>query len=549
MKMDQNKIKEILLKGAYIESKDLEEAEKFSNNIGADFVDYFIKKGTLTTDLLGQAIAESFKVSYFDLNTNTPEKDAVLKIPEEIARKFRVVLFKEAKKELVFATDDPTQKDLKTELEKIFPGRTIKIGYSLTEDIDNSFINYQKSLETRFAEIIKKTKKVAPEVVDQIIEDALALKASDIHCEPQENGAVVRFRIDGVLHDAGRIPKEYFENILNRFKIQAKLRIDEHFNPQDGAIRFLSKTSVKPIDLRVSTIPTLDGEKVAVRVLSSYVRDLSLNDIGLPRELQEQILKSSKKAYGMILVTGPTGSGKTTTLYTLLKQVNTRQINITTIEDPVEYKIEGINQIQTNLQTNLTFARGLRSILRQDPNIILVGEIRDLETADIAVSATLTGHLLLSTFHANDVATAIPRFIDIGIEPYLVSSTLELVISQRLVRRICDSCKVSYTISKSELEKYGPEVSKFFPGGKSYTLYRGKGCSACANTGFKGRIGVFEFLTMNSDMQDLIVKHPSTKDVAELAKQQGFKPMFEDGIKKVKDGVTTMEELLRVVEP
>lgn len=384
--------------------------------------------------------------------------------------------------------------------------------------------------------------------MDQIFEDALLLKTSDIHCEPQEKKVVVRFRIDGVLHDAGELPKEYYENIVNRLKVQAKLRIDEHFSAQDGAIRYTSVNYPHPVDLRVSIVPTLDGEKIAIRILSSYVRDLTLSDIGLSKELQQQIIKSSKKPFGMILVTGPTGSGKTTTLYSLIKILNTQKINITTIEDPVEYKIQGINQIQVNTQANLTFAKGLRAISRQDPNVVLVGEIRDLETADIAVNAALTGHLLLSTFHANNAATAIPRFIDMGVEPFLVGSTLELIIAQRLVRRVCDSCKISDVYTKAKIDKFGKDVSAYFVG-KTFTFYKGKGCDACSHTGYRGRIGVFEFLTTSTELQDLIAKNPSTKDVTELVRSQGFQSMFEDGVEKVKDGNTTLEELLRVVLP
>lgn len=548
MNIEETKIKEILLQGNYVTKDDLERAEIFVKNNEGGFLDYFSRQGLLTPDLLGQALSEYFKVAYLDLNTNVPSKDLVLKIPEETAKKFRVVLFKEAKSEVTVCTDEPQSVGLKEELLKIFPNKKIVVGFSLSEDIDALLLFYKKTLDTRFSKIIADKKRVAPEIIDEIVADALGYKASDIHFDPLEKEVLIRFRIDGVLHEAGKIAKEYYETILNRVKVQAKLRIDEHFNPQDGAIRFVTNNDAKLIDLRVSIVPTLNGEKIAIRILSSYVKDLGLADVGMSKEMQEQILKSSRKAFGMILVTGPTGSGKTTTLYTLLKHINTKQINITTIEDPVEYKIDGINQIQANSQTNLTFARGLRSILRQDPNIILVGEIRDEETADIAVNATLTGHLLFSTFHANNAVTAIPRFMDIGIEPFLLSSTLELVIAQRLVRRICDSCKVSYTATKTELEKIEPGLSNYFDG-KSYTLYKGKGCSSCANTGFKGRMGVFEFLQITSEMQDLIVKHPSAKDIIDLAKAQGFKTMFEDGIKKVKDGTTSIEELLRVVAP
>lgn len=250
----------------------------------------------------------------------------------------------------------------------------------------------------------------------------------------------------------------------------------------------------------------------------------------------------------MILVTGPTGSGKSTTLYSLMKVVNTRHVNITTIEDPVEYKIEGINQIQVNPQSNLTFARGLRAITRQDPNVILVGEIRDTETADIAVNAALTGHLLLSTFHANNATTAIPRLVDMGIEPYLLSSTLELIISQRLVRKICNSCKVSYEVNESYFEKFGKDVKSYFTDG-GVTLYKGKGCEACSNTGFSGRIGIFEFLKTSQELQELIPENPTTNEIFKLVRKQGFKTFFEDGLDKVKSGLTTLEELLRIANP
>ena len=548
MNFDQDTIKKILLAGNYVTEDDIKKAEIYAEDHRVSITEYLLVEGLTSTNIIGQAIAESLGVEYSNLEAKQPPKEQVILIPEEIAKKFHVVLFSQSKKELVFATDDPKNQELEVELVKLFPDKKFKITFALSDDIDAIFINYQQSLKTEFSKIIETKGSIAPEILDQIFEDALLLKTSDIHCEPQEKKVVVRFRIDGVLHDAGELPKEYYENIVNRLKVQAKLRIDEHFSAQDGAIRYTSLNYPHPIDLRVSIVPTLDGEKIAIRVLSSYVRDLTLSDIGLSKELQEQILISSKKPFGMILVTGPTGSGKTTTLYSLIKIINTQKINITTIEDPVEYKIQGINQIQVNPQANLTFAKGLRAIARQDPNVVLVGEIRDLETADIAVNAALTGHLLLSTFHANNAATAIPRFIDMGVEPFLVGSTLELIIAQRLVRRICDSCKASENITKAKIDKIGADVSKYFEG-KSFTFYRGKGCESCSHTGFRGRIGIFEFLTTTPELQDLIAKVPSTKEVSELVRKQGFKSMFEDGIEKVKNGHTTLEELIRVVVP
>lgn len=544
MKLDKENIKKILLDGNYVTKDDIEKAENYTKEYRGDFLEYLLMEGLINNDIIGQAIAESLNIPFSNLKAHQPSKEQVLKIPEDFARKTNCVLFSFNDSEIVIATDDPNQENLKIELEKLFPNTKIIITYASTEDIEEVFINYQKGLETVFQKIIESKGNIAPEILDQIFKDALQLKASDIHFEPQEKDVAIRFRIDGVLHEAGRIKKEYYENMVNRVKVQAKLRIDEHQSSQDGAIRH-TEGDKQPVDLRVSIVPTLDGEKIVIRVLSTYVRDLTLTNIGLSEELQKQIIKSSKKPFGMILVTGPTGSGKSTTLYSLIKIINTRQINITTIEDPVEYKIEGINQIQANTQTNLTFAKGLRAITRQDPNIILVGEIRDTETADIAVNAALTGHLLLSTFHANNAVSAIPRFIDMGVESYLLSSTLELIISQRLVRRICDACKTSYEITGANLEKINPILVKYFTE-KSLTLYKGKGCEVCSQTGFKGRIGIFEFLTISPELQDLLPKSPSTKEIFNLVRGQGFKTIFEDGIEKVKGGITTIEELLRV---
>lgn len=545
MTFDDSKIKQILISGNYIEAKDIEKAEEYAKDHRGSLIDYLLGENLLSREILGQAIAESFGVPYSDLNEKHPNKDQVLLIPEDIAKKSRVIVFALKKSEVIISTDNPADKDLKTVLQPIFKDKKITITFSMPEDIDATFANYRQDLKASFAKIVESKGKAAPEIVDQILEDALLLKASDIHCEPEEKKVVIRFRIDGVLHDAGEMPREYYENIVNRLKVQAKLRIDEHFSTQDGAIRYSSPSHTDIVDLRISIVPTLDGEKIAIRILSSYVRDLALTDIGLSEKLQNQVLKSAKKPFGMILVTGPTGSGKTTTLYSIIKIINTRGTNITTIEDPVEYKIQGVNQIQTNIQTNLTFARGLRAVMRQDPNTIFVGEIRDLETADIAVNAALTGHLLLSTFHANNAATAIPRFIDMGVEPFLVGSTLELIIAQRLVRRICDSCKASYTLTIADLKKLPKEVASLFDAGT--TLFKGNGCDSCSHTGFNGRIAVFEYINTSPELQDLIAKNPSTKDVMTLVKSQGFTSMFYDGIEKAKAGTTTIDEVLRVI--
>lgn len=547
MKLDQNKIREILLTGSYISRSDAEKADRFFKNKEGQFLDYFLREGLLTPDLLGQALSEYFKVRYIDLNTNIPEKDLVLKIPEQIATKFRVVAFKETDKAVTVATDDPSSKELAETLEKIFPDKKVAVGFSLSEDIDSLLLFYKKTLDTRFSKIIAEKRRIAPEIIDEIIADALGFKASDIHFDAQEKEIVIRFRIDGVLQEAGRIPKDYYENILNRIKVLSRMRTDEHFSAQDGAIRY--EKDGRDVDMRISVVPTLDGEKVVIRLLAEYMKSFALDDLGLSQKNQKTILKAAQKPFGMILVVGPTGSGKTTTLYALIRYLNNPEINITTIEDPVEYKIPGVNHIQVNSATNLTFAQGLRSIARQDPDVILVGEIRDEETADISVNAALTGHLLFSTFHANDSASAIPRFLEMGIEPFLLSSTLELVVAQRLVRKICDKCRYSYKVSVKELSKTFQDAERFF-GGEEITLYKGKGCSNCSNTGYKGRTAIFEAIdTSNSEMQDLILKNPSSQQIWRLAKKQGTEPLFEDGLEKVKNGITTIDELLRVSNP
>lgn len=545
MEVDQQKIKQILVQQDYVSEADMKRAEEFAVANRTSVIDFLLSKDLISQDLLGQAIAESYQVPYADLNSNQPSKEQILKIPEIMAINFRVVLFKEDNKSVVLTTDDPSQ-NFSEELKNIFGKKKIIFNYSLPEDIDEALINYRKTLETRFVDILAKKRGVAPEIIEEIFEDAFLYRSSDIHFEPQEKEVIIRFRIDGILQEAARIPKEYYENILNRLKVMAHMRIDEHFAAQDGAIRYIHNG--RPIDFRVSVAPTLDGEKSVLRVLSEYARSFALADLGLTENNQKLITDATKKPFGMILVVGPTGSGKSTTLYALLKILNRPEINITTIEDPVEYKIVGINQIQVNPQTNLTFAKGLRSIVRQDPDIILVGEIRDKETAEISINAALTGHLLFSTFHANDAATAIPRLLDMGAEPFLLSSTLELIVAQRLVRKICENCRFSQSFATSAIKAKYPSLNSYF-NQKTVTLYQGKGCPSCNGTGFKGRTAIFEIIGITPEMEDMILTNPTTKQIWQLALKNGSKTLFEDGLDKVKSGQTTLDELLRVVQP
>lgn len=542
---DIETIKSALLKQSFISEADSKAAEAAAHS-GAEYVAYLIRAELLSPELLGQALAESYNAPYVDLNAHGPVKETITKIPEAVARANRVIFLKENDKLAAVASDNPPQVNV-GELEKFFPHKKVRVAFALPELIESAFTLYEQPLDTRFSEIIKGGTRVAPEIVDEILKDALTYRASDIHFEPQVKDVVVRFRVDGNLRHAGTLPRTNYENILNRIKVESGMRIDEHFAAQDGTLQ--RTTEERRVDFRVSLVPTVQGEKVVMRVLGSYVREYSLGDIGLGEDFRERLEAYSQKPFGMILTVGPTGSGKTTTLYAILKLLNRPNVNITSIEDPVEYKLEGMNQIQVREASGMTFAKGLRAIVRQDPDIILVGEIRDQETADISVNAALTGHLLLSTFHANDAATAIPRLVDMGIEPFLLASTLEVIIAQRLVRQLCTACRYSLPASEAvkALKIGGPAVAPYFH--KEETVYAGKGCDVCNGTGYKGRTALFEFIEVTPEMQDLIIKNPSNRDIEKLARQQGAKPMFEDGIAKVKIGATTLSEVLRVVEP
>lgn len=540
-------LRELLVSKGYLEIYDVERAEKEAKERNISLTNYLQEAGLVTKDLLGQAYSELYHVPYADLNTNEPTKEQVLKIPEEIAKKFNVVLFSENEKEVIVTTNNPLAEGLLGSVSPHFPGRRIHVGYSLLEDIEVAFSNYRKTLSTRLNSILDKDGSNAPAIFDEVLIEAFSNHASDIHLEPREREVVIRFRTDGVLREVGRLPKELYENILNRIKVMSGLRVDEHFGAQDGSIRYTLERDGRTFDMRTSIVPTIEGEKIVLRILASHVKGLALTDLGLSSGDQEKFRQAAHKPFGMILVTGPTGSGKTTTLYTLLKLLNKPGVNITTIEEPVEYRMSGINQIQVNPKTNLTFAKGLRSVVRQDPDVILVGEIRDKETAEIAVNAALTGHLLLSTFHANDAATAIPRLMDMGVQPFLISSTIELIVAQRLARKICERCRYSIDVSHADIAKKHKVLGKFFSE-KTTTLYQGKGCDACGGTGYRGRTAIFELISVTPEIQELILKNPSSVEIWNIAKKQGVRSMFQDGLDKVRAGVTTLEELQRVAE-
>ncbi|KKR12657.1 MAG: Type IV-A pilus assembly ATPase PilB [Candidatus Wolfebacteria bacterium GW2011_GWC2_39_22] len=384
------------------------------------------------------------------------------------------------------------------------------------------------------------------ELVKGIIEFAYVSRASDIHLDPFEDKLVVRFRIDGVMHDTFHIPKSIHPEVISRIKVLSGLRTDEHQVPQDGRLQFITSDSVK-FDIRVSIVPTYHEENTVMRLLIQEGQAArELETMGFSERDLKVVKNAIAKPYGMLLVTGPTGSGKTTTLYTLLKKLNQPEVSIITIEDPVEFSLEGVDQIQVNQQTGLTFATGLRAILRQDPNIIMVGEIRDEETAAIAVNAALTGHLLLSTLHTNDAATTLPRLLDMGIEPFLIASTVNIAVGQRLVRKICPVCKEEKKYSVSALETLG---SAFPPGTitADVAFYEGKGCKTCNNTGYLGRLPIYEIMDASDAIREAIIARASAADLKAIAVHEGMTTMLEDGIRKATQGLTTLEEILRVI--
>lgn len=385
------------------------------------------------------------------------------------------------------------------------------------------------------------------QIVDFLLSEAYQSHASDVHIDPERKYTVVRFRLDGVMHDIFMLPKRVHELVVTRLKILARLRTDEHLAPQDGKLQY--ELGEKFIDIRVSIVPTVKGEDVVMRLLVED-SNLRLQDLGYSKTDYEKLMKYVTKPWGMILATGPVGSGKTTSLYAILKILNKREVNIVTIEDPVEYYIEGITQIQVNPKAKFTFARGLRSIVRQDPNIIMVGEIRDDETADIAVNAAMTGHLVLSTVHTNNAATTLPRFLEMGIKPFLIASTVNVVIGQRLVRTICEKCKMEYEQSAEYLYKYLPPeiVDRNVKGHGKIRLFRGEGCRACKNTGYQGRIGIHEVMEITDELRELIMGNADADTIQAKAIAQGMTTMFDDAIAKAIAGITTIEEIFRVIK-
>jgi type IV pilus assembly protein PilB len=548
-------LREIILKSGFVSADDYDAAYKSANELGKNVTDILIYRGVVSEDALGQIVSEYYRVPYIKLGNKKITTDILRLIPEEAANTFRVIAFQKDSDVIHLAMQDPADLEAK-EFVKRKTGLKIAIHYANPVEISAAIGQYKQDIKKAFTAIIQENVAISSKtsdeaklatdvpvirILDTILEYATAEKASDIHLEILENEYIVRFRIDGVLRDILTLPKTINAGIVARIKILSQLKIDEHRIPQDGRFKFKINDSF--IALRVSILPSFFGENIVLRILTESARPQSLEELGLSGHNLDLVKKNIKKPHGMILVTGPTGSGKTTTLYSILNILTSTEVKICTIEDPVEYGIKRVSQTQINPLAGLTFAVGLRSLLRHDPDIIMVGEIRDGETVEMAIHSALTGHLVLSTLHTNDAAGTIPRLLDMGAEGFLVSSTINLVIAQRLVRKICTACIEPYEPDE-EMKSY---LGQFLKRDEIHKFYRGKGCNECGGKGYKGRIGIFEILEANEEVRKLINKRSSVDDIAATAKGNGMIPLILDGLNKASGGQTTIEEVLRVI--
>lgn len=560
-------VKEILLKNKKIDLENINSVVTKATRAGRPLVELVITEGLVTSDEISELIAKELGVSAVDLLKIKPQKEALATITKQIALERETIPFKKEKSRLHVAMTNPIDLEAIDFISKR-TGLDIVPYYTKPSSFEQGVLFYKRDIQQVLKEMIKKhasksTKGKSEKIVDaakklpviklldSIVEYAVVEKASDIHIEPLEKEVLVRYRIDGILHDKVSLPSEILPVLVARVKIMSNLKIDEHRLPQDGRIKI--KINKQSISLRISIVPTFFGEKVVARVLEETGKGFTLEKLGFTGLNLEKVKNSITRPHGMILATGPTGSGKTTTLYTVLTILNTPEVNINTVEDPIEYAMPRVNQMQVSSQIGLKFATGLRALLRQDPDIIMIGEIRDAETASIAINAALTGHLVLSTIHTNDAAGAIPRLADMGIEEFLIASSVNLIVAQRLVRKICDKCKTEYKLSPDqndalsrELVKIGlPEeqINQLVGAGK---FYKGAGCEKCGKSGMKGRIGIYEVLEVTTEIINLIASKATAKEIQEKAVNQGMELMIVDGLKKVKEGITTVSEVLRV---
>ena len=549
---------DILLEGGHVTADQLSVAVEEQRRLGRSLGRVLVDLSVLTEGQLVAALATQIGLKFVDLSDFPVDGSAVARVPDVVCRRHTALPIGYEDGKLVVAMADPANVFALDDIRSM-TGLEVKAVVATKSDVLAAINRYHRGdaelddlsmamdLSDSDEDDLSHVKEIvedAPIVkfVNLLITQAIQDRASDIHIEPAERDLRVRFRIDGVLHEVMRSPKAIQAGVISRLKIMADINIAERRIPQDGRLSVTSNG--KKIDLRVATLPTVWGEKVVMRILDNSTAMLKLSDLGFSDGNYDIYSKSFVKPYGMLLVTGPTGSGKSTTLYATLNIVSRPEVNVITVEDPVEYRLAGINQVQTNVKAGLTFAAALRSILRSDPDIVLLGEIRDHETAQIAVEAALTGHLVLSTLHTNDAPSAITRLTEMGIEPFLVGSSLEAVLAQRLARRLCDKCKEAYTPTREGLRENRFPLD---PDEPVPTLYRPLGCSACSKTGYKGRVALHEVMAVSEDIERLAVEHASALTIGKVAREQGMVTLRDDGLAKVRKGVTSLEEIFRVV--
>ncbi len=549
---------DILLENGLVTQAQLTFAFDEHQRAGRSLGRVLVENDVLTEAQLVSALAFQIGLPFVDLNEHTVDASAVLMVPAAVCRRHLVLPIGFEDGKLVLAMADPANvfalDDVRS-LSGLEPRPVVVTRDDLQAAIDRHCRDDAEMDELRTAMDAGAVEEDDLAQITQVIEDAPIVKyvnllitqaigdgASDIHIEPGEHDMRVRYRIDGVLHDVMRSPRSIQSGVISRLKIMAEINIAERRKPQDG--RLSVQTRNGKVDLRMATLPTVWGEKVVMRILDNTTARLDLNDLGFSPDNSSRFAVSYQKPYGMILVTGPTGSGKSTTLYATLNIVSKPEINVITVEDPVEYRLPGINQVQVNVKAGLTFAAALRSILRSDPDVVLIGEIRDHETAQIAIEAALTGHLVLSTLHTNDAPSAVTRLTEMGIEPFLVGSALDSVLAQRLARRLCSRCKEPYTPEPRDLE-----LARFpwVPGEELPLLYRPVGCPGCAKTGYKGRLALHEVMTVSEQIERMAVSRSSSTEIARLAREEGMTGLREDGMEKVRLGLTSIEEIMRVV--
>ena len=561
-KPQRKRLGDILVEAGVISAQQLQEALSKQKILGKRLGKVLVDTGITTEDSIATTLAAQMSIPYLNLNEITITPEVLTTIPDGIVRSHNLLPVKLEGNKLQITMGDPLDVFIIDEI-TFQTGYELEIGISPESQIEAAIKHYygnseslQNAVDNLAAE--RKTEVTLDEsffttfdlndeeqnvpiinLVNTIIQQAINDKASDIHIEPDEEVVRVRYRIDGILNELMKAPKTIQSELISRLKIMAQMDISEKRLPQDGRIKV--KVQNKSIDLRVSSLPTVFGEKIVIRILDKSRLSLTLDQVGFDEDLLKLFKTLSSAPNGIVLMTGPTGSGKTSTLYAAINFVKSPEINITTVEDPVEYLIPSINQVQVRSEIGLTFARTLRSILRQDPNVILIGEIRDFETAQIAIESALTGHLVFSTLHTNDAASAVTRLIEMGVEPYLVASAVIGVGGQRLVRKICPSCRVAYEIKDQE----DLEVLKE-NGFNNTELYTGKGCLTCRKTGYAGRTAIHEIMTINDEIHGLILDSASARDIRQAAVKSGMRTMRVDGLQKAIKGVTTLKEVLRL---